>query len=752
MARTVKVDLLLEVGKYLRGARDAERSTKSVADGLADAATQGDRTASAVDAAGEAMRATARDAARLDRQIDDTAAGMRDLAREIARTSDEAARADLVGKLGDQQGRLRQLQQIRKLMDVTLGGDDDGARQSGFRIGTRLAQGAADGLARAGGPIAGALTSVFGTLPPQAQVGLGAGVVAAAASVAPAVGAAVAGAVVGAAGAGGVIGGLAVAARHSAVKAEAQQTGRVFAEVMQRSFVTFVPATVGQLGRVNDQLRAWESQLSRIGAASSRYLGPLLDGVLGGIDRALPGIVSAVEQAGPAVAAIGGGFIMLGESVGDVFDRLSRYGPEGAHALGMVFLVLSEGIQLVGTAIEGLTMLYGIAARTGALLTGDLATIAQLDAPMQQADQSAAGYAARLQEVVAGFRSATSGATATAMAVDRVTQAFSDFTNLTAETDQSLLRANQALAAVKSSFEANGRAIAGNSTKALENRTAIAALGAAAVDAAAKKYQETGSVQQATAVYDGYIGQLRKTLSQSGLTKKQIDELIATYAQLPPAIATRVSAPGATTATGQANDFNFAVRNVPPSKRVPFWASTGEATAAVTALQAKINSLRGKHIRVTGTVYWTSRGDLKVPGGTILKDRWGGVHEGGYTKAAAGVVREARMFDARSPGHYLVAEPETGGEAFVPKRGNRARSLGILDRAASWYGATVRPAPRYVTGPTTAGSTTHRVVIHWPTGEVAGEIVVSGLTEGRGMTGLRRAVADQGGTMSGLGL
>src|SRR5690606_39608442 len=38
------------------------------------------------------------------------------------------------------------------------------------------------------------------------------------------------------------------------------------------------------------------------------------------------------------------------------------------------------------------------------------------------------------------------------------------------------------------------------------------------------------------------------------------------------------------------------------------------------------------------------------------------------------------------------AEPSTGGEAFIPRRGSRARSIAVLREAASWYGLSVGPA------------------------------------------------------------
>jgi hypothetical protein len=57
--------------------------------------------------------------------------------------------------------------------------------------------------------------------------------------------------------------------------------------------------------------------------------------------------------------------------------------------------------------------------------------------------------------------------------------------------------------------------------------------------------------------------------------------------------------------------------------------------------------------------------------------RWGGIH----SFAGGGI-------HAHVAKHEVVryAEPETGGEAFVPRRGSPSRSTAVLREAAGWYG------------------------------------------------------------------
>ena len=249
------------------------------------------------------------------------------------------------------------------------------------------------------------------------------------------------------------------------------------------------------------------------------------------------------------------------------------------------------------------------------------------------------------------------------------------------------------------------------------------------------------TVGEADRVYRNQIGTLRATLLSLGYNETAVDALIGKYKAIPGEVSTDVSAPGAKTATKQAQDFNFAVRSVPPSKTVPFWATTAEAKAAVTALQAKIDSLHGKDVTVRAAVYWTSKGDMHVPGGTQLKNRWGGVYE----HAATGLLREAQIASPQGPARYAWAEPATGGELFAPRYGDQARTRAMVNYAVeNWWGGWGNFGPKAAGGGPTPGPSGPQVLeAHI---EIGGEVVRVVRTElrdhNRGLT--RRVGAGAG--------
>ena len=291
----------------------------------------------------------------------------------------------------------------------------------------------------------------------------------------------------------------------------------------------------------------------------------------------------------------------------------------------------------------------------------------------------------------AGGVAAVGGAAgAAAEDVKELQEAFDTLFAQNMDMDKALLKYKQGLADVRAELTEGKRTLNDNSQAGRDNIGAVLDQIEVINGLREARIEHGETLDEANGKYVKDIDGLRRTLLQLGYNETAVDELIGKYRAIPDEVSTDVSAPGAKTAKKQAEDFNFAVRSVPPSKTVPFYATTAEARAAVNALKSKINELKSKHIYISGTVRWTSTGNLKVPGGTLLKNRWGGLYE----HAADGLVRlrDAAVYSPQGPARYAFAEPSTGGEAFIPKNGNPGRSLNILDEAAGWYGKTLWPS------------------------------------------------------------
>lgn len=676
MTRTVKVNLAVDEQPYVRGMDKATSATERVADAADDAtasavalAAGAGKASDSLGDAGEAATATAhdfndlrRDAERLDRQIDQTSESIRDLAREIARTGDEAARADLSRKLTGERGKLRDMTDLRKLIDVDSGSD----------VGAQLAEQVSVSFAARLGPLL-ARAPLAGMNPAALAIGAPLAV-----GVAAIVGGAVSGAIIGGGAGAGVVGGLAIAAKDPAVQAAAASLGVTVGDVLGRASSTFVPVTISAIDKIRMKMLGLEPEFKRLFSASSTFVDPLLDGLMGAVDGALPDFIDMVEQARPVVDAIGEGLTGLGEAAGDVFQMLADNADEGAMALRYVFLVIEAGIRTTGAAVESLTWLFDLIDKGGILLTHNAARYGEFAEKQDQAKGSSSAFS----EALAGLRN-TAGDTADK--VQEVKDAFDDLFGSTMGMDRAQLAYKQGLVDLKNELTDGKRTLDDNTAAGKENKQATLDQIDKIKDLRQARLDQGETLDTVNTKYDKDLVGLRAQLLQLGYNRTAVDELIGKYREIPNLVATTVGIPGATEATQRANDFNFAVRNIPPSKTVPFWASTGEATAAVVALKTKIDELKSKHIYVTGSVHWTSTGDLKVPGGTLVKNARGGVYE----HAAAGVLRDAQIASPTSPAQYAWAEPSTGGEAFIPKYGDRGRALDILSTAAGWHGAQV---------------------------------------------------------------
>lgn len=205
------------------------------------------------------------------------------------------------------------------------------------------------------------------------------------------------------------------------------------------------------------------------------------------------------------------------------------------------------------------------------------------------------------------------------------------------------------------------------------NREALSGAAQAAIDHAVAIGTEQDSVEAANFVLSGHVAQLTDVMRQAGLTDEQIALMIAQMGLTPENIATLIelqNVPGATAAL-DAHQANIAA--------TPTWHNTDirvtdSGSFVLDFIKSKIDAIQDK--TVTVRVNNVSTG----PGGSGgIPRRWGGID----LFAAAGRVVEAHTVNDPT---IMYGERATGGEAYIPRRGDPARSRAILETAAGWYG------------------------------------------------------------------
>lgn len=233
--------------------------------------------------------------------------------------------------------------------------------------------------------------------------------------------------------------------------------------------------------------------------------------------------------------------------------------------------------------------------------------------------------------------------------------------------------------AADKAIKENGKTLDVHTEKGRNNRKALEEIATSTRDAMQARVTETKNLQDAIPIYEHGREEFIKNAIAAGLTKKAAAELADQWLKIPTAVSTQVNTPGMNTVLHNMQVLKDFLDHLPWHKDVTIGFKSAERAAG---------------------------------------NRWGGMYE----HAAVGTLREAGTYSASNPGRYMIAEPETGGEAFIPRKGNYGRSMSILNGAAGWYGAQVVPrmSPAaatpsvvnvYVTVDPITGKTTRRMSI-----------------------------------------
>lgn len=323
---------------------------------------------------------------------------------------------------------------------------------------------------------------------------------------------------------------------------------------------------------------------------------------------------------------------------------------------------------------------------------------AALDATKRAADpvvQTQRKLAETAEAMAAGWEGASAEAKGLINLMDQLNGVA--ITAIKAENDY-----EEALDAANEGLHAGVGATEAYTAEQRENRNLLLEIVESTKQLVQSRYDDTHSLEQANAVYQQGRAELIRTAMAMGETKASAEALADRIMSMP---------------------------------KLTIGANNSQAQEAVADTLRRMSELKDKSIRISAQVYWTDDGNLHVPGGTQQK-RWGGITE----HARNGLLREAQTFSAVGSGaRYAFAEPATKGEAFVPRSGNRSRSLGILQQAAGWYGHKVMPAGGSVGSASTSGSGTVQVHV-----TVDGAVQITGTGF---LSGLRDEVRLKGGNV-----
>jgi hypothetical protein len=294
---------------------------------------------------------------------------------------------------------------------------------------------------------------------------LGSGVIAAA----PLIGATLSAAVIGGAGIGGVLGGVMLAARDPRVAAAGKTLGADLLASLTDSARPFIVPVLQSIDQIRAGFDRVSGNVQRIFANSSKFVGPLTDGVLAFTESLIRGFDTLVSRAGPVIASIRGGLTQFGSALETMFDQIATGADGAATAIDTIFDTLSGAALTLGPIITGLTDIYNLSNK---IAPGLLPVIARIQ-EMSDTTGTLSGHTA----AAAGAWDAANGpaanyaATLEALAATQRTLIGDNVSLMEATTE-----AAQAFRTAREAVAAHGRGLDLNTKQGLANSETLAGL------------------------------------------------------------------------------------------------------------------------------------------------------------------------------------------------------------------------------------------------------------------------------------
>lgn len=211
-----------------------------------------------------------------------------------------------------------------------------------------------------------------------------------------------------------------------------------------------------------------------------------------------------------------------------------------------------------------------------------------------------------------------------------------------------------------------------------EGASAVLSAADAALQHAVSVYTETGSLDAATAVLGQHREQLIASMTATGMSRIAAEQYINTLNLTPENILTlaKLNKEQADAGLAALNQ-NLAATTTP--RTVSVYADVSRAVASLNTLEQKL----GYVSRLANS------GDLGRAGAALGATLAGRADGGVYLEQyASGGMRENHVAQIAPPGTWrLWAEPETGGEAYIPLApAKRKDSVAIMQAVAKMFG------------------------------------------------------------------
>lgn len=394
-------------------------------------------------------------------------------------------------------------------------------------------------------------------------------------------------------------------------------------------------AALGQLDAFIDQLRDADLEIDNLGRSLSALgrgdvtgtleetFGGSLDGFADSIDR--------LNSRGEKLAEFSAQMI----GIGKVIDTPMEEATANVDALDQALAAMVEGGR-TKDARAAFGELTSAAAEQGIALSDVSRHFDQYQTALANARGEGGSVAGIFGSAVDSIRDSIPAMNGSTGATRRNTGALRDNAEAMREIRSLRLAAmsaeigyEQAVDDARAALRANGRTLDITTQKGRDNKTAL-------LNMAAAWNEQSRAAKAAPGAHRAAIGSFVRMATQMGMSREAAERLAKK------------------------------ILEVPQRRTSKFNAETGQASANVRGLQSDINGLRDRTITITTVRRTITRASRNI--GNIPEQLFGEARGGVLDFYAAGGMRtESHVAQIAPAGAWRVwAEPETGGEAYIP--------------------------------------------------------------------------------------
>lgn len=455
-----------------------------------------DRLRKSTDDSGKSMQKHATFSKFLDDQLAKTKVQVKQLGEEFDRTGSK----DVFAALKGAERNVKSLETLKKQLSSAI---SDGA-QEGSQKGVQF------------------LGNAFGSLPPQAQAAIGAGIAGAVLVGAPVIGASITGVLLGAVGAAGIGTAIAIQAKDPAVSNAFKQLGTSLKLDLTEATSSFAPILIEGAGRFGSAFGRLEPVLESGFKSIAVPADHLFTGIGKFITNLGPGLADALKKSGVVLDRIGAELPQLGRDFSAFFKLIGDGSAGGADALGQLINGMGILVVATGAELDLLSKTFVALEVTADLASGKFPEAAQKIASLAGGFHDGKDQAAGLVTQLGLLGPAADGA---AGPIGNLADKTLAFHNNAANAKLDSLEWTDSLEALKTQLQGNKGALDDHSAAGRQDEETYIRLAQQAQTLAEKVFESTGNSAAAATAFQQYKGQLDAAAVSAGATTGDVAKL-----------------------------------------------------------------------------------------------------------------------------------------------------------------------------------------------------------------------------------